>query len=316
MTPMDLFGLPSDSQQVQALFQHFNTLRRPELADRYTYHDWVLVRRAGVELGFAEENYHHGQLPQLWGKGALLLTQVYFYAGFDDVAQYSGSLPFGMHWSDERQQVRERLGNLAHTLHSSKFSDTWDAPGYRITVHYSESAPQRPDKVICRQLRNVQLAPKPARTAPSLSWMYAQWGGNVSTSEWRLAWEGALDDEALEAGKEDGVIDLGASHGLALHVSPHRGELLLRAISLFGNGHEDSVQWPAELPWGLSFDDSPDALFQKITAKPIKRSEDVLMGYAVWHSQDMTLHVLYSLVDNRILRVKLLAPGTWKSATD
>jgi hypothetical protein len=26
--------------------------------------------------------------------------------------------------------------------------------------------------------------------------------------------------------------------------------------------------------------------------------------------------VLYSFVDNRILRVKLLAPGTWKSAKD
>jgi hypothetical protein len=316
MTPMDLFGLRADSARMQEVFGYFNTLRRPELADRYSYHDWVLVRRAGVELGFTEENYHKGELPQLWGKGALLFTQVYFYAGFDDVAPYAQALPFGVRWDDAREQVRTRLAELAASLHSSDVSDTWDAPGYRITVHYAAGPQQRPDKLVCRQLARSAEPPKDAQAVPSAQWMAQHWGGNVAAPEWRSAWGQYLNDDALEEGLEDGTIDLSQSHGVTLHVSADAGEPLLRAMSFFGNHHDNAVQWAGAMPFGLSFEDSPHTLFQKITAKPAKRQDGELTGYAVWHFQELSVHVLYSFVDNRILRVKLLAPGTWKSAKD
>lgn len=37
----------------------------------------------------------------------------------------------------------------------------------------------------------------------------------------------------------------------------------------------------------------------------------LLTGHAVWHFDDYTLPVLYSNLDNRLLRIKLIAPGTW-----
>lgn len=316
MTPMDLFGLRADSARMQEVFAYFNTLRRPELADRYSYHDWVLVRRAGVELGFSEENYHRGELPQLWGKGALLFTQVYFYAGFDDVARYTQALPFGVSWADTREQVRARLTELAPTLHSSDVSDTWDGPGYRVTVHYAAEPQQRPDKVVCRQLAHSAAPPKDAQAMPKAQWMAQHWGASVAAPEWRSAWGQYLSDKALKQGMEEGAIELSQSHGVTLHVNADAGEPLLRALSFFGNQHENAVQWPGALPFGLSFEDSPHTLFQKVKAKPEKRQDGELTGYAVWHHQDFTVHVLYSFVDNRILRVKLLAPGTWRSAKD
>jgi hypothetical protein len=312
----DLFGVRADSQQMQSVFAHFNTLRRPELAESDTYHDWVLVRRAGVELGFTEENYHKGESSTLWGNGELLFTQVYFYAGFDDVAQYSGELPFGVRWSDSREEVRARLSELAHTLHSSDVSDAWDVPGYRMTVHYSAGAQQQPDKLVCMQQPNRPGAPKDERVVPSVHWMTQQWGENVATTEWRSACNGYLTKNALSQGKEDGVIDFSLNLGLSLHVSADEGQLLLQAISLFGQAYDSATQWAGETPLGLDFEDSPHTLFRKITSKPAKRKDGELSGYAVWHTKEYTLHVLYSFVDNRILRIKLLAPGTWKSSQD
>lgn len=316
MTLTEIFGLRADSEHMQAVFAHFNTLRRPELADRDTYHDWVLIRRAGVELGFTEENYHQGELPTLWGNGELLFTQVYFYAGFDDVAQYSGSLPFGVHWNDTREQVRARLSELAHTLHSSDVSDAWDAPGYRMTVHYAAGPHQRPDKLVCIQQPNRPGTPKDKRIAPSVDWMVQQWGESVATPQWRSAWGKNLTKNALAEGMEDGVIDFSLNLGISLHVQVDAGEPLLQAISLFGRAHDSATQWAGETPFGLDFEDSPQTLFKKVTDKPARRQDRELSGYAVWHTKEYTLHVLYSFVDNRILRIKLLAPGTWKSAQD
>ena len=316
MTLTEIFGVPADSQPMQSVFTHFNTLRRPELADRDTHHDWVLVRRAGVELGFTEENYHRGEPPTLWGNGDLLFTQVYFYAGFEDVAPYNGELPFGVRWNDTREQVRARLSELAHTLHSSDVSDTWDVPGYRMTVHYTAGAQQQPDKLVCMQQPNRPGAPKDKRTVPSVDWMVQQWGENVAATQWRAAWNGYLTKTALSEGKEDGVIDLSLNLGISLHVRADAGQLLLQALSLFGSAYDSATQWAGETPLGLDFDDSPHTLFKKITSKPVKRKDSELSGYAVWHTQDYTVHILYSFVDNRILRIKLLAPGTWKSSQD
>jgi hypothetical protein len=313
---MDLFGLRADSEQMQAIFAHFNTIRRPELADRYTYHDWVLVRRAGVELGFCEEYYHKGDQPVLWGKGALLFTQVYFYAGFDDVAQYGGTLPFGMRWLDTRENVRIRMGELANTLHTSDISDVWDAPGYRITVHYTNGPLQQPNKIVCMQQSLKLGIPKNQRPTPSVSWMVKHWGDSVDKPLWRQAWGQYLNDDVLASSLDDGIIDLSHELGINLHVQNHGGEPLLRAISFFGNGHDNATQWIGDLPLGLNFDYSPHQLFKTISDAPVKRHDGELTGYAVWHTSEYTLHVLYSFVYNRILRIKLLAPGTWKSTTD
>ena len=47
-------------------------------------------------------------------------------------------------------------------------------------------------------------------------------------------------------------------------------------------------------------------------APPVRQDDEGLAGYAVWHLDDYTMHVLYSNPYNRLLRVTLHAPGTWK----
>lgn len=53
--------------------------------------------------------------------------------------------------------------------------------------------------------------------------------------------------------------------------------------------------------------DSPTILFEKISSLPVQQSDSILTGHAVWHFDRYTLHVLYSNIDNRLLRIKLIA---------
>ncbi len=49
---------------------------------------------------------------------------------------------------------------------------------------------------------------------------------------------------------------------------------------------------------------------------PVQQADFVNTGHAAWHFDDHTLHVLYRRIDNRLLRVKLLAPRVWKCVDD
>jgi hypothetical protein len=311
------FGEAADSPRLETLFKELNTLRRPELPedDLYVYYDWILIRRQGVELGFVEENHHLGKARSLWGSGRLLFVQAYYYAGFDDVAACTFALPHGITWNDKREQVRERMAEASATLHSAPLSDTWDLPeGYRMTVTYA-GTPLRAERMVCR-LEPVPLIPPENISSPRLDRVIAHWGGSVAQPEWRALWQDWLDDDAIELGATAGEIDLADSFGVTLHVNTDGGKPLLRAITLHRNRDANTVGWTGQLPLGLDFEDSPDILFQKIRQKPVSASQGSTTGHAVWNFPDYTLHVLYSCVDNRLLRIKLLAPGVWKSIHD
>ncbi len=308
-----MFGADAGSPRMEAIYERLGMMKRPRLPedDADAYYDWMLVRRQGVELGFAEENHHLGAPRERWRKGSLLFVQAYFYAGMNDVARCAWPLPHGIHWGESREQVRLHMAAHQSTLHSSMASDAWDVPGYRITVAYAGEVPQA-ERVFCRQMP-VDLD-APADTAPPpLAKIIENWGGSVARADWRRLWRTWLDDEAVSRAVEDGQIDLTASFGVTLHVNADGGEPLLRAVTLHRNRDTDSVGWRGSLPLGLSFDDSPDALFAKIPRKPESAQHGSTTGHAVWQFAEYTLHVLYSCVDNRLLRVKLLAPGVWKS---
>jgi hypothetical protein len=311
----DLFGQPATSETIERTFSLLNTLRRPSLPDddSHVFHDWVLVRKKGAELGFVDSEYQRAGHRGLWGKGELLLSQVYFYAGFDDVARYSGDLPFGVAWTDNRQQVIAKLAPFEATRRAYT-TDTWDVPGYRLTVDYA-GADQHPDRVLCRQL--PLPLPHPADISwPTLDVLVHNFGTAVNDPQFRALWGGQLDEEKLQEAVQEGQIDFRDNFGATLSLAASEGAPLFRAITLHRNRDSDSVGWGGAMPHGLGFEDSPSTLFAKIKPEPAQQADSVNTGHAVWHFDDHTLHVLYSRIDNRLLRVKLLAPGVWKCVDD
>ena len=309
----DCFGRTVLDPMVQDLFVQLATQNRPQLPsdDKFAYHDWVLVRRKGVELGFADSQYHTAAPRPKWRHGQLMLTQAYFYAGFDEVRPFKGDLPYGLQFSDDRNRARQKLMQFEASRHSY-LTDTWDVDGWRLQVQYTDTQPQRIDRMACRQL----AAPIPVRhhvVWPAIANVVANFGEAVDAAPFVALWGGHVAAPNIKEAREDGSIDLLDSFGATLNFAAEGVPVpLFQSITLHRNRDEDSVGWQAPLPLNLDFEDSPETLFAKMQQAPVAQEDAALTGYAVWEFPACTLHVLYSNVDNRLLRIRLIAPGIWR----
>lgn len=303
-----LFGRSATDPDVEALFARLSTFNRPELSDddEFNYHDWVLVRLKGVELGFSDSEYHAAAAFYRWGAGHLILTQAYFYAGFDDVRPYQGKLPHGLSFSDGRESVRLKLADAESTRRSYR-TDTWDLKGYRLNVTYTDDDTGI-DRIACLFLPSPiqsNLAVEP----PTLSQMAQAFGDPLKHDSVRRLWPQGWDDESLSLADDDGDLDLTESYGVTVTYTGARGKRKLRSFALHTNRDSDSAGWRGELPAQLQLEDSPKRLFAKMKDPPAVQHDEELTGYAVWHLPEYTVHVLYSNLYNRLLRVTLIAPG-------
>lgn len=299
------FGSPAHADNVEAIFHGLGTYRRPELpADGRSFHEWVLARRKGVELGFADSEYQLAADRHRWGSGELLLVQAYFYSGFDNVQPFVGALPFGLTFADSRHVARAKLAAHEATRHSFR-SDTWDVDGYRLTATYADDGAAI-DRIACRVLAAPIRERRITRT-PNLDDVIAAFGFASRSQAFLGLWPEPLPEEAYRAARDDGEIDLTRSYGATLHFTDSRSNPVFRAVTLHRNRDCESVGWPGTLPHGLDFEDSLKVLIEKISSPPVQQSDSILAGHAVWHVDRYTLHVLYSNIDNRLLRIKRIA---------
>src|SRR5574343_1315283 len=253
-----LFGLTASSPEIEQLFLSLNTFNRPSIPEdeEFVYHDWVLVRRKGLELGFAYSEYHSAAPRHRWGLGKLLLTQVYFYSGFNDIQPFTGELPYGMEFNDSPDSVRKKLAAFESTRHSYR-NDTWDVDGYRLSVTYTENR-NRIDRVACRQLATP--IPRQAMvTWPELSSLVSVFGYKINDPAFLALWGNILDAESIQAALEDNEIDFTQTFGATVSLAGG----MFRSILLHRNRDTESAGWDGELPLGLNFADSPDVLFAK-----------------------------------------------------
>jgi hypothetical protein len=313
------FGRSVSELEQGGVFQRLNTFNRPASSDdgddgSSPFHDWVLVRRFGLELGFSTSNFQTGTGPLGdWVHGEMLLTQLYFYAGREDLATYQGLLPFGLTWSDSRSEAREKLYPFDATRHSSA-TDAWDVPGYRITLAYAGNG-ARLSRVVCRVMpQPIKASARPA--VPSLNDVLRSVGESVRDAGFLSCWGNFVGREHLAAAEESRSIDLIGELGVSLGLVSSPAGSVVRSVTLHSNRDLGSAGWRGELPFGLSFEDSPEVLDAKAPLAPIQRETSELTGHAVWSFEAATVHVLFSNVDNRLVRVKVMAPGTWRSIHD
>ena len=264
-------------------------------------------------MGFTDSEYQHATDRFRWGHGTLLLTQAYFYAGFDDIRPFTGILPYGLTFADNRATARSRLGLFERSRHSY-LNDTWDVDGYRLSVTYTESGASI-DRMVCRVLaasiprtRNVVF--------PDLKAVTNAFGATLGSPEFQRLWGDTLTDEDYKSAHEEGEMDLLETCGVSLAFASSGAGPVFRSITLHRNRDMESAGWGSTLPNNLDFEDSPEILFKKIASQPVQHSDSALTGHAVWHFDNYTLHVLYSNLDNRLLRVKLITPGAWKCVSD
>lgn len=319
-----LLGLPSHDPRVEDALQRFAVVRRPELgldtADAdgpvVKSQDWVSNLSVGIEFGFQEEGALMGLDQADRGVGTMLLSEIYFYGQRPGARPYPYPLPFGLVLSDNRDTVRATMAALEGTRRSY-LRDTWDRPGFRMTVSYAESG-ERIDFVVC-MLRTEPPEPFEGGTAslPSVAAMIALLGKRVDDAALRKVFVPLGLDRQTLSGDAEQVIDFRRTYGFKLGFrKPPPGangsfkELVLREIEYLREGEFESRGWRGELAFGIDFNDSPESALAKVGQPPANQADQDFSGHAFWEFSDYALQVVYSNMENIVLRVSVFARET------
>jgi hypothetical protein len=321
---LGLLGLPLADRQVQAALERLARGMQPEVdpEDPQAFVDWVTVNEIGLEFGFEDKAYVHGDI--LGPRGAaLMLTQLYFYGDTDRTMPFPDPLPFGLEFSDDREAVRRKL--TAHeSQRRSYIRDVWRLPQFLLTVAYREA-----DGLLESVLCQVPYAPWPTHeseaelvapfTPAMLSGLFgARWSSERLRTELEpLGYAGALSGV-----RKSHCADLREAHGIEFGFSPGRkvpsadrrfsNAYALASVTYYGPRVYDARQWQGPMPLGLSFDDSQAQIAEKVGRVPDARNDFDQSGFALWHFDRYSLRAEYSNIENRLLRVTLMAPGYWE----
>ena len=321
-----LLGRYNVDPAVEETLAHFAVRNRPEvrvddedpdgpIVETYS---WVKNSRAGIEFGFQDGAAWFGLDETEFGKHPMVMTEIYFYGEHVGVRSYQGQLPFGLELSDDRATVRKKLIQFEPTRHSY-VRDTWDTPEFRITVAYTDGG--NCIRFALCMLREPPLPPLGYALAPVPSVVAIVRLLGATFDDPGIHW--AFDPLGLrrltDAITETGQADFRNPYGLALDFtvpeethSPGAKKTRLLSATFFEEREQGARTWPGELPYGIRFGDSPEALVQKLGRPPDMQhdNEDNFTGVALWHEPEFTTNVVYDTMENRVLRVSVVAPDS------
>jgi hypothetical protein len=326
----DLLGSALSDIAIEQLFAELQTLSRPsitgdEKTESQPHYDWVLVRRKGIELGFVDKMYFEAQAEHAWGNDEnLMLNQVTFYASGarDGVVGWADALPFDLTLSDTRTTARKKLSMSDSSLRTGT-RDCWDFNDRRVVLTYF------PDDRGVESV-HVKLCISPwdeaSRQQPKLD--IQQWielFGMRSDDTRFIDAVTPLDvNERIEDDEDDREVAFLCECGIDLYFENRKqlklpasrhvvsNGLVFAAVKFFRARDREARQWVGELPSGLNFDDTIELAINKVGAQPALRDEGATTGFALWHLAECSLHILYSGIENHLLRVTMMAPGYWQ----
>jgi hypothetical protein len=320
---VDSLGMTGDPDSFSSWLEAQGTVAVPDLDedDPDQHHDWVLIRRKGLELGFADAAYFAGKPRDFWRSEGLVFNQLTFYSDTrEGVRPYTGELPHGLLMTDSRATVRAKLAAFEATRHSY-LTDRWDTERYRLIVAYRSDG-QGLDSVHLK-LNAAPLDERQRQQPPVAAEAWLQLFGLPAASPALGQALAPLDIPArIEEHEDDREVDFLGECGLSLYfekasklktAAKSRGSgLVLGAVKFYRARDLEARQYTGGLPFGLQFDDSPEALVARVGAEPARRTDGKLTGRALWHFEHCSLQVLYSTVENHLFRVMLMAPGYWQ----
>jgi hypothetical protein len=322
---LSLLGVELDDPRVQASLTQFAHGMQPELdPDDDRYFDWVTVNELGLEYGFVDgPHLRAADLDDRWS-GPLVLFQVFFYGETDTMRAYPFPLPFGLALQDDRATVRRKLAQYEHLRRDGE-RDFWALPEFHLAIAYS--AQRGTIETVFCYLPDQPFTPKPgeaqlvARFTPER--LRQLFGLRWSSEELRTEFAPFGYDAALPDVRSEHAADFAHEHGLSLVFVPASqipaadqsspGTLVLGGASFYAAREEDAREWEGELPLGLKFSDIPRELPKKLGKSPSEKSDERFGSTAVWQFPEFTLSVVYSTLENRLLKVTIYAPGFWSS---
>jgi hypothetical protein len=306
----------TDPAVLQALTQH-RIRRRPEVdlnddGTVFNPRDFLLARRRGIEFGFEDQASFQGDDPDMQGKGPMLLTQLYFYGAQPDVHPYTiDSLPYRIRLDDDRHAVRQKLAHY-EPARRSWVRDTWELPGHFLVVSYADDD-ARIGSILCALPEPPSATLDDVKPIPALDDLLGLLGRRMDDPELlRLARPLGFDNY-LENRGTTVIALMRANFGLDMWFGGVRtmDATAFTNLYLYRDRYNEATAWQGDLPRGLEWNDSPEAVFQKLGKPSEPPNEEDFDGRALWHFDDYSLEAHYSTVYNWILSLRILAPGVW-----
>lgn len=332
MTASDLLamlGRQGDENSFRPLLSALGTVASPGLdeEDPYQHYDWVMIRSRGLEVGFADAAYFTGCTQALWRTKGLLLQQMTFYnSGRDGMRRYGGELPHGLQWSDTRSQARTRLAAF-ETARKSYLTDRWDIGPQRLVLAYASDG-----EVLDSVHVKLRIAPLDERLRQQPEVTASAWldlfGHAADSSVLRSALVPLNVSARIELDEIESEVQFTEECGLTLYFDEARRlltsshstrrdkSMVFGAVKFHRARDMNGRQYTGSLPFGLSFEDSPANLADKIGTMPVKIRDGRETGHMLWHLGASSLHVMYSTIENHLFRVMLMAPGFWQDMSE
>ena len=319
-----LLGRVVGDDAVQSALAQFARGLQPRLDpdDEELFVDWITLNEIGLEFGFEDEGYVLGKDLDQRRQGVLLLTQLYFYGDTPRTQPFPYPLPFGLAFDDDRAAVRAKL--LAYEASRRSYvRDVWRLPKFTVVAAY-RSDNGLLESVLCFMPASPRT-PLPGAadraqpfTPDALVSLFGQrWSSDVLRE--RLEPLGYV--RALPEVRAHHCADLRIHHGIEFTFAAGRkvpaADLLypdayaLAGVTFYGPRVYDARQWAGALPFGLDFEDSQADIAAKIPRRPDERLDMDRVGFVMWHLDAYTLRAEFSNIENKLLKVTIMAPGFW-----
>lgn len=287
---------------------------RPELddEDRDKFTDWFAIADQGIEFGFMDEAYLRARDPSLRRRLPLIFHEVIFYDRHPRIRPYLGALPYGLAFENDRATVQCRLASTGRQSRSY-VRDVWELPEGRLIVSYCDGDSRIADLICCLREDPWPAGDGPLPPHPSAATIAGLLGQPIESFAFQRAFMPLGLGYAAEDGDGDGVIDLRAEYGFDMHVDapvaepglPPTTSGIFDSITFYRDREFDARGWRGELPFGMSFDDSPVQALAKVAAPPLEHHDRHLDGWALWRFDGCMLQVQYSTLENLVYRVSL-----------
>lgn len=327
-TLVELLGRPLDDPAVQGALALWAHGMQPELdaEDPDALADWVTVNERGLEFGFEDQANLLAMDPALRRDGPLILSQVCFFGETPRTQPFGGLLPFGLDWQMDAGAVRLRMSELDEVRRSYR-RDVWCAAAFDMVAAYGAEG-QLESLLFALRPRPWPVPPdEPLRVEPfTPARLVSLFGERWSSPRLRESLQPLGFAQALADVRSERSADLSRLHGIEFGFAPPAevsaasasvhpaSTLVLASVTYYGPRVRDAMAWQGSLPERLDFDDSQHAIAAKVGRVPDERGDDTWSGFALWHRSSDSLRVEFSNIENRLLRVTLMAPGYWEAS--
>jgi len=323
-----LLGRTLKSDEVQAVVNGWEQLEWVDEEDleaaRIDGRLSLMNHEVGLYLFFTTADRYTRRYGKPQGEDSLVLARIVFLLNFGrGFSPFSGPLPLGLAPAEHCESIMQRVSRPVRSwsVGGRVCKARWQPDNLDVDVSFSAQG---------IKLVSVTPAPRtagdhtPSMPLPTPAEFVDLFGMPLSSLRRRPELKGLnLGARVAEIGTY-GEADFSAEYGLELYFKPggeiDRGiypgpqtnEPCLSGLRYRVDLDFSSTGYKGGLPKGLDFGDPVEVATAKVEVPPDKESFDEHDGYQRWHLARTDFHVLYSLMEDRIYRVTLLAHGCYE----